>query len=325
MANGEKQSLKAKVKSAATTVKEYWTTPPKGNYVPYKEVACLSGAGFGVHWFTTLSSVISLDASSFLVGASIGLKPTDLYIMLTIANIVGIPLGVFRSWYYDNHHLKGGKFLPFIKISGLPILLISTIFVWIPFENMQYITKAVVVWLMYMLLNVFLCFFNESYTYFQQIITPDSQERANVLSVSQIIYSLAPTLSQMLIPIVAAETWGLDNIWTYRIIYPIFSIIGLIMCTIFFAKCKERLILSKKPPEPVRMLDALREVAKNKYFWIIQSAAWVVFLESGYGFVFARTFMYAFDGKYAGLFKLIIPCTIKQQIFPTFPNHSDSF
>lgn len=295
-----KPSLKTKVKKGISTVKEYWTTPPKGNYVPYKEVASLSGAGFGVHWLTTLSSVISLDASSFLVGASIGLKPTDLYIMLTVANIVGIPLGVFRSWYYDNHHLKGGKFLPFIKISGLPILLISTIFVWLPFENMQYVTKAVVVWLMYMLLNIFLSFYTESYNYFQQIFTPDSQERANVMSISQIIYSMAPTISQALIPFVADKTWGLDNIMTYRVIYPIFSVIGFIMCTIFFSKVKERLILPKKQPEPVRMLDALREVAKNKYFWITQAAAWVVFLESGYGFIFSRTFFYAYDGKYAG-------------------------
>ena len=300
MENEAKVSLKTKVKNTVSTVKEYWTTPPKGNYVPYKEVASLSGAGFGVHWFTTLSSVISLDASSFLVGASIGLKPTDLYIMLTIANIVGIPLGVFRSWYYDNHHLKGGKFLPFIKISGLPILLISTIFVWLPFEDMQYITKAVVVWLMYMLLNVFLSFYTESYNYFQQIFTPDSQERANVMSISQIIYSMAPTISQALIPFVADKTWGLDNIMTYRVIYPIFSVIGFIMCTIFFSKVKERLILPKKQPEPVRMLDALREVAKNKYFWITQAAAWVVFLESGYSFIFSRTFFYAYDGKYAG-------------------------
>ena len=300
MENEAKVSFKTKVKNTVSTVKEYWTTPPKGNYVPYKEIASLSGAGFGVHWFTTLSSVISLDASSFLVGASIGLKPTDLYIMLTIANIVGIPLGVFRSWYYDNHHLKGGKFLPFIKLSGLPILLISTIFVWLPFEDMQYITKAVVVWLMYMLLNVFLSFYTESYNYFQQIFTPDSQERANVMSISQIIYSMAPTISQALIPFVADKTWGLDNIMTYRVIYPIFSVIGFIMCTIFFSKVKERLILPKKQPEPVRMLDALREVAKNKYFWITQAAAWGVFLESGYAFIFSRTFFYAYDGKYAG-------------------------
>ncbi len=294
----EKIGIIQKAKDKIFLVKEYWHTPAKGNYIPYKEVASLSGAGFGVYWTVLLASTIGLDASNFLVGASIGLKPMDLQIMLIVANLVGIPIGIFRSWYYDNHKLEGGKFLPFIKKTGLPIVLISTIFVWLPYENMEYITKAVVVWFMYMLLNIFLALYNESYMYFQQIITPNAQERANVMSISQVIYSLAPTITGLVIPLVAGLTWGLNNIWTYRIIYPVFTIVGLIIGTIFFRKVKERLILPKKRPEPVRMLDAIREVAKNKYYWIIQSAAWVVFLESGYGVVLGWSFVYGSGGEY---------------------------
>jgi Na+/melibiose symporter-like transporter len=163
---------------------------------------------------------------------------------------------------------------------------------------MSYITKAVVVEIMYLLLNVFLCFYNESYTYFQQIITPDAQERANVMSISQVIYSLAPTITGFAVPTIAGLTWGLNNIWTYRVIYPIFTIIGLIVATIFFRNVKERLILPKKKPEPVRMLDAIREIAKNKYYWIIQTAAWVVFLESGYGVVLGWSFVYGNGGEH---------------------------
>ena len=172
------------------------------------------------------------------------------------------------------------------------------IFVWLPYEYFSYNTKAIVVWLMYFLLSQFLSFYSESYNYFQQIISPDAQERANVMSISQVIYSMAPTLTGLFIPMFAGWTWGLNNIWTYRVIYPIFTIIGLIISVIFFRKVKERLILPKKKPEPVRMLDAIREVAKNKYYWIIQSAAWVVFLESGYGVVLGWTFVYAFNGEY---------------------------
>lgn len=288
----------SKLKGLITSVKAYWHEPAKGNYIPYKEVASLSGAGFGVHWITLLASTIGLDAANFLVGASIGLRPMDLSVMLIAANLIGIPIGIFRSWYYDNHNIKGGKFLPFIRRTGLPIVLISTVFVWLPYENMEYLTKAIVVWFMYMLLNVFLCFFSESYTYFQQIITPNAQERANVMSISQVIYSFAPTLTGLFIPLVAGLTWGLNNIWTYRIIYPIFTVIGLIIGTIFFRKVKERLILPKKKPEPVRMLDAIREVAKNKYYWIIQSASWVSFLEAGYGVVLGWSFVYGNGGEH---------------------------
>ncbi|MBE6800529.1 MAG: hypothetical protein E7529_04925 [Ruminococcaceae bacterium] len=297
----EKVGIVSRAKGLISSVKEYWHEPAKGNYIPYKEVVSISGAGFGVYWTTLLASAIGLDASNFLVGASIGLKPMDLYVMLVVANLVGIPLGVFRSWYYDNHKLEGGKFLPFIKKTGLPIVLITTVFVWLPYENMEYITKAVVVWFMYMLLNVFLCFYNESYTYFQQIITPNSQERANVMSISQVVYSLAPTITGFAVPTIAGLTWGLNNIWTYRIIHPIFTVVGLIISTIFFRKVKERLILPKKKPEPVRMLDAIREVAKNKYYWIIQAAAWIVFLESGYGVVLGWSFVYGHGGEHQAM------------------------
>ena len=293
-----KTGIVTKAKDVIQTAKKYWNVPPKGKNIPYKEVAALSGAGFGVHWTTLLASTIGLSASNFLVGASIGLRPMDLQIMLTVANLIGIPIGIFRSWYYDNHHIPGGKFLPFIKRTGFPIVLISMIFVWLPYEYFNYMTKAVVVWLMYFLLSQFLSFYSESYNYFQQIFSPDAQERATVMSISQVIYSMAPTLTGLFIPMFAGWTWGLNNIWTYRVIYPIFTIIGLIISVIFFRQVKERLILPKKKPEPVRMLDAIREVAKNKYYWIIQSASWVVFLESGYGVVLGWTFVYAFNGEY---------------------------
>lgn len=294
----EKQNISSKIKHGINTAKEYWHTPPKGSYVSYKEIGALSGAGFGVHWLTLLASTIGLNASNFLVGASIGLKPMDLQIMLIVANFIGIPLGIFRSWYYDNHKIKGGKFLPFIQMTAVPIFLISLIFVWLPFENWNYLTKAVVVEAMYLLLNVFLSFYTESYNYFQQIVSPNAQERATVMSISQVVYSMAPTLSNLFIPMLAPLTGGLNNIQTYRVIYPIFTVIGLVFSLVFFRKTKERLILPKKKPEPVRMLDAIREVAKNKYFWITQAAAWIVFLESGYGVILGWSFVYADGGQH---------------------------
>ena len=292
--------IKAKAMNAFATAKKYWNQPAQGNYISYKEVAFLSGAGFGVHWLTVLASSIGLSATNYIVGPSIGLEPMHLQIMLNVANIIGIPIGIFRSWYYDNHNLKGGKFLPFIQKSALPIFLLSTLFVWLPYENMSYITKAVVVEVMYLAISIAMSFYTESYTYFQQIITPDSQERSNVMSISQIVYSMAPTITNAALPALAGMTWGRDNIWTYRVIYPCFTIIGLIMSLFFFRKCKERLILPRVKPEPVRMLDAIREVAKNKYYWMIQAAAWIVFLESGYGVILTWSFNYGFDGKYAG-------------------------
>ena len=79
-----------KISSLISNIKQYWNSPAEGNYVPYKEVATIGAAGFGVHWTSTLASTIGLDAANFLVGASIGLQPMDLQIMLIIANLVGV-------------------------------------------------------------------------------------------------------------------------------------------------------------------------------------------------------------------------------------------
>lgn len=297
------------LKSLLNAIKENWNEPAKGNYIPYKEVVNIGAAGFGVHWATTLASTISLDAANFLVGASIGLQPVHLSIMLIVANLAGMPIAFFRGWFLDNHKLPGGKFIPILLRTPIPIVAISSIFVWLPFENWNYWTKVAVVWCMYMVLQFFMCLFSESWAFFQQVVSPNAQERAHVMSISQILYSLAPTITGLVIPTVAGLTFGLNNIWTYRVIYPPFTLIGVVVLLIFFPRLNERIILPKRGVEYVSITDALREVAKNKYFWIINSAGWVGFLESAYGVILSWSFVYAFGGEkqaYLGLANTVI-------------------
>ncbi len=298
-----------KVRDLINNIKQHWNTPAEGNYVPYKEVVTIGVAGFGVNWTSYLANSIGLSASNFLVGASIGLQPMDLQIMLIIANIVGMPIAFFRGWLFDNHKMKGGKFIPIMLRTPIPIVALSTLFVWLPYENWQYNTKVIVVWCMYMLVQFFLCLYNEGWAFFQQVVTPNAQERANVMSIFQILYSLAPTLTGLVIPTIAGLTFGMNNIWTYRIICPAFTIVGLVILLVFFPKLKERIILPKRPVEYVSIVDSLREVAKNKYFWIINSAGWIGFLEGAYAVILSWSFIYAFNGEkqtYLGLANTII-------------------
>lgn len=298
-----------KINEIVSNVKSHWNTPAPGNYVPYKEVVTIGVAGFGVNWTSTLAYTISLSASNFLVGASIGLQPMHLQWMLIIANLVGMPLAFFRGWFFDNHKMPGGKFIPIMLRTPIPIVALSTLFVWLPYENWEYNTKLIVVWFMYMFVQFFLCFYNDGWGFFQQVVTPNAQERANVMSIFQILYSLAPTLTGLIIPTIAGFTFGINNIWTYRVIYPAFTLVGLVILLIFFPKLKERIILPKRPVEYVSIIDSLREVAKNKYFWIINSAGWIGFLEGSYAIILNWSFVYAFNGEkqtYLGLANTII-------------------
>lgn len=298
-----------KINELLGTIKKYWNTPAEGNYVPYKEVVTIGVAGFGIHWASTLASAIGLSANNFIVGASIGLQPMHLQIMLILANLVGLPVAIFRGWFLDNHKLPGGKFIPILLRTPIPIVLISTIFVWFPYENWEYSTKVVVVWILFVILSAFLGFYNESFTYLKQVVTPNAQERANVMGISQILYSNAPSITNLVIPTIAGLTWGMDNIWTYRIIYPGFTVVGLIVLFIFVPKMKERIIIPKRPIEYVSLTDSLREVAKNKYFWIINSATWLGFLEGSSAVMVNWTFNYADGGEnkvYMGLANTLI-------------------
>ncbi len=298
-----------KITSLINNIKKYWNTPAEGNYVPYKEVVTIGVAGFGVNWTSTLASAIGLSANNFIVGASIGLQPMHLQIMLILANIVGLPIAVFRGWFLDNHKLPGGKFIPILLRTPIPIVLISTIFVWLPYEHWDYWTKVIVVWVMFVILSAFLGFYNESFAYLKQVVSPNAQERANVMGVSQILYSNAPTITNLVIPTLAALTWGVDNIWTYRVIYPGFTVVGLIVLFIFVPKLKERIVVPKRPIEYVSLIDSLREVAKNKYFWIINCATWVGFLEGSCAVMVNWTFRYANNGDnqiYMGLANTLI-------------------
>ncbi len=298
-----------KINKLLEPIKKYWNTPAEGNYVSYKEIITIGVAGFGVHWTSLLATTIALSAANFLVGASIGIKPLDLSIMSILANLVGIPMAIFRGWFLDNHKYPGGKFIPIMVRTPIPLVLLPAIMVWLPFENWQYMTKVVVVWVFFTVIQFFSCLYGEAWGFFQQAVTPNSQERAKVMSIFQIIYSLAPTITGFVIPTIAAFTFGLNNIWTYRIIYPGFTIIGLIILLTFFPRLKERIVMPKRRVEYISIIDSIREVAKNKYFWIINSAGWIGFLEGSYGAILGWQFVYGNGGndqKYYGLAQTLI-------------------
>ncbi len=290
--------LKSKINEGLSLAKKYWNSPAEGNYVSYKEVATIGMAGFGVHWTSTLSSAIGLSAANFLVGASIGLQPLDLSIMSIIANIIGIPTAIFRGWFLDNHKYPGGKFIPIMMRTPIPLVLLPAIMVWLPFERWEYITKAIVVLLFFIVIQFFGGLYGEAWGFFQQSVTPNTQERAKVMSIFQIIYSMAPTITNFVIPTIAAYTFGINNIWTYRIIYPGFTVVGLVILLVFFPKCKERIVIPKRRTEYISIIDSIREVAKNKYFWIINSAGWIGFLEGSYGAILGWQFVYGNGGNY---------------------------
>lgn len=286
-----------KVKSMASDVKNHWSVPKDGRLVPYKEVASYGVGGMGIYWATMLASQIGLSANNFLIGHAIQIKPLDLQIMLNVANLIGFIITFVRSYFYDNINSKDGKIRPFLKWSLVPLVVLSTACVWMPYERMEYYQKVIVVEIFYLAISFFLPYVNEGFYLLAQVMSSDSNERTDIMSIGQLLMSFAPTLSNLFVPYLAMLTGGVTDIRTYRIIYPIVGIVGLPLAFLTYAGTKERIIKPKDAAFSVTFKDAITTIAKNKYYWIINIAGWIGFLESASGVILNWTFVYAMPEK----------------------------
>lgn len=294
-----KSNLKEKVSTIWNNVVLHWKTPALGKYVPYKEIIAYGIGGMGVQFVIFFCSQILLSATSFLVGNTIGIKPMHLQYMAVASTIIGFGITIGRSYIIDSARFKSGKFRPWLAITGIPSAAIAIIFVWLPYDTMSYLQKVAAVFICYNLLQCFYPFFQQAYTDLANVISPNSHERTDIVSVSSVIFSMAPSLTGLFVPMLSTLTGGLNSITTYRIIHPIVAIVGLLLSYIAYAGTRERIIVAESHVTQFKFSDAFRAVAKNKYFWITSLAGWLGFLEGAVGVIIGWTFIYAYPNRMA--------------------------
>lgn len=292
-----KSNLKEKVSTTWNNVVLHWKTPALGKYVSYKEIIAYGVGGMGVQFVMFFCSLIALSATSFLVGNTIGIKPMHLQYMAVASTIIGFGITIGRSYIIDSARFKSGKFRPWLAITGISTVIIAVVFVWLPYETMSYMQKVIAVFLCYNLLQCFYPFFQQAYTDLANVISPNSHERTDIVSVSSIIYSMAPSLTGLFVPMLSTLTGGLISITTYRIIHPLVAVVGLLLSYVAYAGTRERIIVAESHVTQFKFSDAFRAVAKNKYFWITSLAGWLGFLEGAVGVIIGWTFIYAYPDR----------------------------
>ena len=292
-----KSNLKEKVSTTWNNVVLHWKTPALGKYVPTIEIIAYGVGGMGVQFVMFFCSLIALSATSFLVGNTIGIKPMHLQYMAVASTIIGFGITIGRSYIIDSARFKSGKFRPWLAITGIPTVIIAVVFVWLPYETMSYMQKVIAVFLCYNLLQCFYPFFQQAYTDLANVISPNSHERTDIVSVSSIIYSMAPSLTGLFVPMLSTLTGGLNSITTYRIIHPLVAVVGLLLSYVAYAGTRERIIVAESHVTQFKFSDAFRAVAKNKYFWITSLAGWLGFLEGAVGVIIGWTFIYAYPDR----------------------------
>ncbi len=307
-----------KVRSLLTDVRTHWKIPLPGRYMPFKEIAAYAGGGIGAYFIITMASQLIVSTNNLLVSGAIGISFTDIYVLYLISTFANIPLTAIRANMVDNSRNRAGKYRPYLLSMGIPTALISLAYVWFPYESLYewfpnqifgmqggYFAKLVLVLFFNLLLQFFFNFFNDAYTNLIHVLSPNTQERTDVLAVKAVVYSLAPSIMNIVTPIVAKRVAdnNLYDIAVYRFTYPFFAIFGIGLTIFIFANTNEKIIQARSRVIQVRFADAFKEVAKNKYFWIIALAGWLGFLESAYGNLlnWSVTFGHTGDGDQLAL------------------------
>lgn len=307
-------SLKQKALSIFEQVKYYWNDPPKGRFIPFREIASYAGGGIGAYLIINIATACLLSTNNTLISSSLGVDPTHMYILYVIAVLANIPLTAIRANIIDNTRSKAGKYRPYILNMGLPTAVVSILMVWFPYDKLEvvfgsgmlfgetrgYIAKCALILIFNLFLHFFYYFFYDAYENLIHVMSPNTQERADVTSVKSVVYSFGPTIVQLIVPLIAANVFhsNTTDIRVYRLVYPILSILGILLCIIVYKNTEERIVQARTHVVQIKFIDALKEVAKNKYFWIISLASWIGFLEASYSNIL--NWVYNYGGVCSG-------------------------
>lgn len=307
-------NLKEKALDGISKVKTYWKTPMAGRYMTFREIAAYSGGGIGAYMIITLGTACLLSANNVLLSSALGIGATDMYIMYVIAVLANIPLTGIRANIVDNTRNRAGKYRPYIVSMALPAAVICNLMVWFPYnklsdwlgtgmifgETKAYVAKCAIVMVLNLFLHFFYYFFYDAYENLIHVLSPSSQERADVTSVKSIVYSFSPTVVNLFTPIIAQHIFhsNTTDIRVYRLLYPILTVLGLLLCIIVYKYTEEKIVQAKTHVVQIKFLDALKAVAKNKYFWITSLAGWIGFLEASYSNILA--WLYNYGGACSG-------------------------
>lgn len=293
-----------KAKDLLSDVSVYWNSPLKGRYMPFKEIGAYSFGGIGIYCIKYMATTLMISGTNVVLSNATGIPPAHLLIIYYLCVLAGIPLTALKAHLIDNLRLKSGKYRPWILGMGIPTVLLCLAIVFTPYHEMSKVAAYIFATVYSLGLNFVFYFFEEAYENLIFLLSPNTQERADVTSIKSITYSFAPTVLNPLLPLMVKllGTNDMYDIRIYQLLFPIVSVLGVILSVVVFANTKEKIVQADTHITQISFLDAIKEVAKNKYFWIISLAGWIGFLESAQGYILGWLYNYAHlctDGQYS--------------------------
>ncbi|MBQ8016196.1 MAG: MFS transporter [Clostridia bacterium] len=306
------------IMSLLVSLKENWKTPPKGRYMPFKEIVSLAVGGIGVRFIVYCVSNMIISIGNTLIGNTIGIDPSAMYVIYIISVLSGFPLTALRARMIDNTKSMKGKYRPYIITMGIPTVILGIGFIWMPYEGMSLTAKCITVLLFNIGFQFFYNFLNDAYDSLTNVLSPNTIERTDVYAVKSVVENLSPSIASIFLPIAAKAITGDNTLYdlkVYRVIYPPMLIVAFAISVLVYVNTQEKIVQPKSRMAQISFIDAFRAVARNKYFWIISLAGWIGFLESSFNTIIGWMYNYQAACS-AGQYSLIVAISGNASLWP---------
>lgn len=275
-----------KAKSIINEVLVYWNNPRPGEYVCYREIAMLS-IGWLAQYFVVQFG-IGFGVGDAFTGQTLGVNHNEALVMSYICQMIGYAQAPFNAWLTDNLRSKHGKYRVYIRLA-IPLMVLNLICLWFPYEQVRDgVSRYAMIAVLFVLGQIqgyVKSWLATGVTNLVHVMTPNTQERSKIMAITSVIYSIAPTILNVYVPLMVDILPINGNKFTvtyYRGTYTPLAIFAPLILASFYGT-KERLVVPKSRIEHMSFGNSLRSVMYNRIFWIKCFDAWNDFLEAAKG------------------------------------------
>lgn len=175
---------------------------------------------------------------------------------------------------------KFGKYRSWILAGIVPYILSLVLLVWFPYGRLEYHQKF---WVMNLFFAFWGCFGScfAQISSIQNVISPNTNERTRIMSIGSFLYSLFPSIYNIVFPVIAAAMGGLTDIKAYRYVVPGFVIVFAPFTLFLVFGIKDRVVQEEEHKPQVNMIHGFKEVLRNKYLWITNISGWLSTFSAG--------------------------------------------
>ena len=287
--------MTAKIAAFFTSLRTYWRHPAKGRYMSFREILSLSVGGIGQKLVVWCIGQMIISIGNTLIGNTIGIDPGAMYVIYLVSVLSGFPLTALRARMIDNTRSMKGKYRPYIVTMGIPTAVLGIAFILFPYERVSLMGKCAVVLACNVGFQFLYNFYNDAFDSLIYVLSPNSIERSDVLSVKSVIENFSPSIANIFLPLVARLITGENTLYdlrVFRVLFPAMLAGGFLLSLLAYVNTEEKIVQARTHVRRIRFSDALRAIARNKYFWVISLAGWIGFLESSFGNILGWMYNY---------------------------------